>query len=117
MSARTAGAAFMVTVRAKTGEASTLDVVAGVKRTAAAISTTLPPQILKMHAALRPVGLRPRRDQGVIREAVIAAALTGLMILLFLGSWRSTLIIAVSIPLSILPRSSCSACWARPSTS
>jgi multidrug efflux pump subunit AcrB len=39
---------------------------------------------------------------GVIREAVIAAALTGLMILLFLGSWRSTLIIAVSIPLSIL---------------
>jgi multidrug efflux pump subunit AcrB len=39
---------------------------------------------------------------GVIREAIIAAALTGLMILLFLGSWRSTLIIAVSIPLSIL---------------
>ena len=39
---------------------------------------------------------------GVIREGVIAAALTGLMILLFLGSWRSTLIIAVSIPLSIL---------------
>jgi multidrug efflux pump subunit AcrB len=40
--------------------------------------------------------------QGVIREAVIAAGLTGLMILIFLGSWRSTLIIAVSIPLSIL---------------
>jgi multidrug efflux pump subunit AcrB len=40
--------------------------------------------------------------QGVIREAVIAAVLTGLMILLFLGSWRATLIIAVSIPLSIL---------------
>src|SRR4029077_3965027 len=39
---------------------------------------------------------------GVIREAVIAACLTGLMILLFLGSWRSTVIIAVSIPLSIL---------------
>src|SRR6185503_8195474 len=39
---------------------------------------------------------------GVIREAVIAACLTGLMILLFLGSWRSTIIIAVSIPLSIL---------------
>ena len=39
---------------------------------------------------------------GVIREAVIAAILTGLMILLFLGSWRSTIIIAVSIPLSIL---------------
>ena len=43
-----------------------------------------------------------RAVSGVIREAVIAAALTGLMILLFLGSWRSTLIIAVSIPLSIL---------------
>src|SRR5262249_56804572 len=39
---------------------------------------------------------------GVIREAIIAACLTALMILLFLGSWRSTLIIAVSIPLSIL---------------
>ena len=39
--------------------------------------------------------------QGVIREGVIAACLTGLMILLFLGSWRSTLIIAISIPLSI----------------
>ncbi len=39
---------------------------------------------------------------GVIREAVIAAGLTAMMILLFLGSWRSTLIIAVSIPLSIL---------------
>src|SRR5439155_2969487 len=40
--------------------------------------------------------------QGVIREAAIAAALTSIMILLFLGSWRATLIIAISIPLSIL---------------
>jgi multidrug efflux pump subunit AcrB len=39
---------------------------------------------------------------GVVREGVIAAALTGLMILLFLGSWRSTLIITISIPLSVL---------------
>ena len=39
---------------------------------------------------------------GVVREAIIAACLTGIMILIFLGSWRSTLIIAVSIPLSIL---------------
>ena len=55
--------------------------------------------------------MQPLQDQslfvenavsGVIREAIIAAALTGLMILLFLGSWRSTLIIAISIPLSIL---------------
>ena len=40
--------------------------------------------------------------EGVIREAIIAAGLTGLMILLFLGSWRSTLIVVISIPLSIL---------------
>ena len=40
--------------------------------------------------------------QGVLREALIAAALTGIMILLFLGSWRSTLIVCISIPLSIL---------------
>jgi len=40
--------------------------------------------------------------EGVVREGIIAATLTGLMILLFLGSWRSTLIIAVSIPLSVL---------------
>jgi multidrug efflux pump subunit AcrB len=44
---------------------------------------------------------------GVIRESAIAAALTGLMILLFLGSWRSTLIITVSIPLSILASIAC----------
>jgi len=39
---------------------------------------------------------------GVVREAIIAACLTGIMVLIFLGSWRSTVIIAVSIPLSIL---------------
>ena len=53
-------------------------------------------------AARRPVGLRAGGGDRVIREAIIAACLTALMILLFLGSWRSTLIIAVSIPLSIL---------------
>lgn len=85
----------------KSGKASTLDVVAGVKKMLPQVATTLPPQFR----------MQPLYDQsifvkgavtGVIREAVIAAALTGLMILLFLGSWRSTLIIAVSIPLSIL---------------
>jgi multidrug efflux pump subunit AcrB len=85
----------------KSGTASTLDVVSGIKKVIPRAATTLPP-------ALR---IEPLNDQsvfvrgavtGVIREAVIAAALTGLMILLFLGSWRSTLIIAVSIPLSIL---------------
>ena len=54
---------------------------------------------------------------GVIYEGVLAACLTALMILLFLGSWRSTLIIAVSIPLSILTSSRPAPRWARPSTS
>ncbi len=85
----------------KSGTASTLDVVSGIRKLIPRVATTLPP-------ALK---IEPLDDQsifvrgavsGVIREAVIAAALTGLMILLFLGSWRSTLIIAVSIPLSIL---------------
>ena len=85
----------------KAGNASTIDVVRGVRHLLPRIALTVPPQ-LKM---------QPLQDQslfvenavsGVIREAIIAAALTGLMILLFLGSWRSTLIIAISIPLSIL---------------
>src|SRR6202044_1786784 len=67
------------------------------------------PQILKSWPP--ELEVRPLLDQsifvrasiaGVVREAMIAACLTGLMILVFLGSWRSTLIIAVSIPLSIL---------------
>src|SRR6201981_3396240 len=85
----------------KAGNASTLSVVSGVQKLLPRVATIVPPE----------VKMTPRADQssfvrgavsGVIREAVIAAALTGLMILLFLGSWRSTLIIAVSIPLSIL---------------
>ena len=85
----------------KSGTASTLDVVSGIRKLIPRIATTLPPEMK----------IQPLDDQsifvrgavsGVIREAIIAAALTGLMILLFLGSWRSTLIIAVSIPLSIL---------------
>jgi multidrug efflux pump subunit AcrB len=90
----------LVTV-VKSGNASTLDVVSGIRNLIPRIATTLPPELK----------IEPLDDQsifvrgavsGVIREAVIAAALTGLMILLFLGSWRSTLIIAISIPLSIL---------------
>jgi len=85
----------------KSGTASTLDVVAGIRKLLPRVATTLPPELK----------IEPLDDQsifvrgavsGVLREAVIAAALTGLMILLFLGSWRSTLIIAISIPLSIL---------------
>jgi multidrug efflux pump subunit AcrB len=85
----------------KTGGASTLDILNNIKQRMPGIKDQLPPgfnvdlvadQSLFVRAAIA----------GVVREGVIAAALTGLMILLFLGSWKSTLIIAVSIPLSIL---------------
>jgi multidrug efflux pump subunit AcrB len=62
---------------------------------------TLPPQLKVQPLADQSIFVRSAVS-GVIREAVIAACLTGLMILIFLASWRSTLIIAVSIPLSIL---------------
>src|SRR5215469_8653889 len=85
----------------KTGSTSTLDIISSIKERMPGIRGQLPEsfhidlisdQSLFVRAAIA----------GVVREAVIAAALTALMILLFLGSWRSTLIIAISIPLSIL---------------
>src|ERR1700684_1896728 len=85
----------------KSGDASTLDIISSVKSLLPSIKATLPPALV----------INPLSDQslfvkasivGVVREAIIAACLTGFMILVFLGSWRSTLIIAVSIPLSIL---------------
>ncbi|MET0518541.1 MAG: efflux RND transporter permease subunit [Burkholderiaceae bacterium] len=85
----------------KSGDASTLDIVAEVKAMLPKIQANLPPEL----------SIRPLADQslfvkaaieGVLRETVIAAALASLMILLFLGNWRSTLIIATTIPLSIL---------------
>src|SRR6202167_3413096 len=85
----------------KAGTASTISVVQGIRDLLPRVAQTLPPELK----------IQPLSDQsifvkgavsGVIREALIAACLTALMILLFLGSWRSTLIIAVSIPLSIL---------------
>src|SRR6266581_2019197 len=85
----------------KTGTASTLDVVAGIRARLARVMATLPPQIDVQPLADQSIFVRAAVS-GVIREAVIAACLTAMMILLFLGSWRSTLIIAVSIPLSIL---------------
>ena len=96
----------------KAGNASTLNVIAGIKALLPQIATTQ----LKM---------TPLSDQsifvrgaisGVVRETVIAACLTALMILTFLGSWRSTLIIATSIPRSCR-RLSPSARWVKPSTS
>jgi multidrug efflux pump subunit AcrB len=85
----------------KAGNASTLDVVKNVRNMLPRIATTVPPELRMIPLADQSIFVRGSVN-GVIREAIIAAALTGLMILLFLGSWRSTLIIAVSIPLSIL---------------
>ena len=85
----------------KSGDASTLDIINGIKQKIPVIQNSLP-----AHVDIHPVSdqsLFVRASiQGVIREGAIAAGLTGLMILIFLGSWRSTIIIAVSIPLSIL---------------
>ncbi len=89
----------------KSGSASTLDVVDGVKKLLPELQNSLPPE---MRDALK---ITPLFDQsvfvrasvtGVMVEAGIAAGLTAIMILMFLGSWRSTLIVIISIPLSIL---------------
>jgi multidrug efflux pump subunit AcrB len=85
----------------KAGNASTIDVVNGVRKLLPRVQTTLPPQLKIQPLGDQSIFVRAAVS-GVIREAVIAACLTGFMILIFLGSWRSTLIIAVSIPLSIL---------------
>ena len=85
----------------KAGNASTIDVVNGVRKLLPRVQTTLPPQLKIQPLGDQSIFVRAAVS-GVIREAVIAACLTGVMILIFLGSWRSTLIIAVSIPLSIL---------------
>jgi multidrug efflux pump subunit AcrB len=85
----------------KNGNVSTLDIIAGVRKLLPSIAATLPPEL-----RIKPVGdqsLFVRASiNAVLREALIAACLTAVMILVFLGSWRSTLIIAISIPLSIL---------------
>src|ERR1700744_731235 len=85
----------------KAGNASTLDVVSGVKKILPRAASTLPPQLKITPIADQSVFVRGAIS-GVVREALIAGCLTGVMILLFIGSWRSTVIIAISVPLSIL---------------
>jgi CzcA family heavy metal efflux pump len=85
----------------KAGDASTIDVVKGVRQILPRVAQTLPPNLKIQPLSDQSIFVRASIN-GVIREAILAAALTGLMILVFLGSWRSTLIIAISIPLSIL---------------
>ena len=90
----------------KSGKSSTLDVINSIKKKLPAIQETLPASLKIEAIGDQSLFVRSAID-GVVREAIIAAALTGLMILLFLGSWRSTLIISLSIPLSILASIAC----------
>jgi multidrug efflux pump subunit AcrB len=85
----------------KAGDASTIDVVKRTRQLLPRVEQTLPPELVVKPLSDQSIFVRGAVN-GVIREAIIAAALTGLMILVFLGSWRSTIIIAISIPLSIL---------------
>src|ERR1700710_2645064 len=85
----------------KAGATSTLSIISGIKQLLPSVKSTLPAG-LNLTAVGDQSVFVTSAVSGVIREGAIAAALTGLMILLFLGSWRSTLIITVSIPLAIL---------------
>jgi multidrug efflux pump subunit AcrB len=85
----------------KNGGASTLDVVDGVKAKLPMIRSLLPSDV-RLDLLLDQSTFVRGAVNGVVREAIIASCLTGLMILLFLGSWRNTLVVAISIPLSIL---------------
>ena len=87
----------------KTGSSSTLDIIKGVRDilSSPSLKGQMPPQVKLVALADQSIFVRSAIN-GVVRECIIAACLTAVMILIFLGSWRSTLIIAVSIPLSIL---------------
>jgi multidrug efflux pump subunit AcrB len=99
--ARVDGQRAVLMIVQKVGNASTLDIISRVKQAVAQALPGLPPSLTVKPLADQSLFVRASIN-GVLREAVIAAALTALMILLFLSSWRSTLIIVVSIPLSIL---------------
>ncbi|MGV2293227.1 efflux RND transporter permease subunit [Trinickia sp. YCB016] len=92
--------ASLMTIQ-KTGTASTLDIIGQIKALLPSVRNASPSAL-----DIQPIGDQSvfvkSAISGVVREGVIAAALTALMILLFLGSWRSTLIITISIPLSVL---------------
>jgi multidrug efflux pump subunit AcrB len=85
----------------KAGDASTLDVISGIKALLPQIAATVPAQLKMTPLADQSIFVRGAIS-GVVRETLIAACLTAFMILTFLGSWRSTVIIATSIPLAIL---------------
>jgi len=85
----------------KSGAASTLDIVARVKKAVPRVAKTLPPE-LEIRTLLDQSLFVRAAVQSVIKEAVIAACLTAIMILIFLGNWRTTFVIVISIPLAIL---------------
>jgi multidrug efflux pump subunit AcrB len=85
----------------KTGTSSTLTIIDRVRTTLKRIKTTLPTEMSVTELFDQSLFVRAA-IQGVVQEALIAAGLTALMIVLFLGSWRSTVIVCISIPLSIL---------------
>ncbi|MBX9964928.1 MAG: efflux RND transporter permease subunit [Burkholderiales bacterium] len=85
----------------KYGTASTLDIVERVKAQLPLMQAGLPPDLVIKTAVDQSIFVRAAVD-GVVHEAILAGCLTAIMILLFLGSWRSTLIIAITIPLAIL---------------
>jgi CzcA family heavy metal efflux pump len=85
----------------KNGATSTLSIVDGVKQALPKVLESLPPNLRVLPVGDQSIFVKAAVS-GVVREGAIAAALTSLMILLFLGSWRSTVIIAVSIPLAVL---------------
>ncbi len=85
----------------KNGNASTLDIIAKVQHELDRLQGVIPKELKIRRMFDQSIFVRASID-GLVREGIIAAVLTGLMILLFLGSWRSTLIVCVSIPLSIL---------------
>ncbi len=84
----------------KNGYISTLDIIAGIKKKVAAYKDSLPDELRVGFVGDQGVFVAASIE-GVVREGVIAAVLTSVMILLFLGSWRSTIIIATSIPLAV----------------
>src|ERR1700692_1956575 len=98
---RTNGSRGVLMTITRTGKTSRVAVVNSVKAALPKVLATIPPELQVVTLADQSVFVRAS-IQGVVREALIAGALTGMMILLFLGSWRSTLIVCISIPLSIL---------------
>jgi multidrug efflux pump subunit AcrB len=85
----------------KNGNVSTLDIISGIRKLLPYVLTTVPPELRVKLISDQSIFVRASINS-VVREAIIAACLTAFMILVFLGSWRSTVIIAISIPLSIL---------------